>query len=207
MAKRRYYEKELEDAKSNTHATWKISNEVLNRKKQRPQLNTIFKSDGQEISDTVEVANRFCSYFSSIDPNLAKKIQPPPSSHKDFLSGSLRESIFFSPTTEDEIITIAQSFASGKAAGNDNIPMCIIKESIQIISPLAHIMNLLIAHGVVPDLVKIARVVPLFKADDQSLFTNYRSVSVLPSFSNFLETMIYNRLYDYLTNLDILCDN
>ena len=32
------------------------------------------KSDGQEISDPVEVANRFCSYFSSIGPNLAKKI-------------------------------------------------------------------------------------------------------------------------------------
>ena len=95
LAKRRYYEKKLEDAKSNTHATWKILNEVLNRKKPRPQLNTIFKSDGQEISDPVEVANRFCSYFSSIGPNLAKKIQPPPCSHKDFLSGSFPESIFF----------------------------------------------------------------------------------------------------------------
>ena len=134
LAKRRYYEKKLEDAKSNTHATWKILNEVLNRKKSRPQLNTIFKSDGQEISDPVEVANRFCSYFSSIGPNLAKKIQPPPCSHKDFLSGSFRESIFFSPTTEDEIITIAESFASGKAAKYNNISMSIIKESIQIIS-------------------------------------------------------------------------
>ena len=55
--------------------------------------------------------------------------------------------------------------------------------------------------------MKIARVVPLFKADDQSLFTNYRPVSVLPSFSKFLERIIYNRLYDYLTNLHILCDN
>ena len=105
-------------------------------------------------------------------------------------------------------LTIAQSFASGKAAGYDNIPMSIIKESIQIISgPLVHIMNLSIAHGVVPDQMKIARVVPLFKADDQSLFTNYRPVSVLPSFSKFLERIIYNRLYDYLTNLHILCDN
>ena len=47
LAKCRYYEKKLEDAKSNTHATWKILNEVFNRKKPRPQLNTIFKSDGQ----------------------------------------------------------------------------------------------------------------------------------------------------------------
>ena len=155
----------------------------------------------------MEVANRFCSYFSSI-PNFAKKIHPPPSSSKDFLSGSFRESIFFSPTTENEIITIAQSFASGKAAGYDNIPMSIIKESIQIISgPLAHIMNLSIAHGVVPDQMKIARVVPLFKADDQSLFTNYRPVSVLRGISKFQERIIYNRLYDYSTNLHILCDN
>ena len=41
LAERRYYKKKLEDAKSNTHATWKILNEVLNRKKPRPQLNTI----------------------------------------------------------------------------------------------------------------------------------------------------------------------
>ena len=30
LAKCRYYEKKLEDAKSNTHAIWKILNEVLN---------------------------------------------------------------------------------------------------------------------------------------------------------------------------------
>ena len=54
--------------------------------------------------------------------------------------------------------------------------------------------------------MKIAWVIPLFKADDQSLFTNYRPVSVLPSFSKFLERIIYNRLNDYLTNLNVLCD-
>ena len=54
--------------------------------------------------------------------------------------------------------------------------------------------------------MRIARVIPLFKADDQSLFTNYRPVSVLPSFSKFLERIIYNRLNDYLTNLNVLWD-
>jgi len=79
-----------------------------------------------EISDPIEVANRFSSYFSSIGPNLARKILSPPcQSHKDFLYGAFRESIFFNPTTKDEIITVAQSFASGKAAGYDSIPMSI----------------------------------------------------------------------------------
>ena len=55
--------------------------------------------------------------------------------------------------------------------------------------------------------MKVARVIPLFKANDQSLFTNYRPVSVLPSFPKFLERIIHSRLLDYLTKLDILCDN
>ena len=81
-------------------------------------------------------------------------------------------------------------------------------ESIQIISePLAHNINLSIAYGVVPGQIKTARVVPLFKDDDSSLFTNYRPVLILPSFSEFLERIIYNRILDYLTNLHILCDN
>ena len=102
------------------------------------------------------------------------------------------------------------SFASRKAAGYDNIPMYIIKESIQIITgPLAHITNLSMALGVVPDQMKIARVVPLFKADDWSLFNNYRPVSVLPSFSKFLERIIYKSLLwlFLIPNLHILCDN
>ena len=206
-ARRLYYEKKLEYAKANTHATWKILNDILNRKKSKPKVNSIFTSDGQEISDPVIIANKFCKYFSSIGPNLAKEIQSHPFSHKDFLSGSFAESIFFNPATKEEIIVIAQSFVSNKAAGYDNIPMSLIKESIQLISePLAHIINLSIAHGIVPDQMKIARVIPLFKADDQSLSTNYRPVSVLPSFSKFLERIIYNRLNDYLTNLNVLCD-
>ena len=55
--------------------------------------------------------------------------------------------------------------------------------------------------------MKVACVVPLFKADGQSLFTNYRPVSVLPCFSQFLESIIYDRSHDYLTNLNIVCNN
>ena len=69
MARRLYYEKKLEDAKSNTHATWKILNEILNRNKAKYP---------------VEIANRFCNYFSSIGPNLAKGIHSLPSSHIDY---------------------------------------------------------------------------------------------------------------------------
>ena len=86
--------------------------------------------------------------------------------------------------------------------------MSIVKQSIHLISePLTRIINLSIYHGIVSDEMKIARVIPAFKSDDQSLFTNYRPVSVLPSFSKFLERIIYNRLVHYLQSFNILCDN
>ena len=59
----------------------------------------------------------------------------------------------------------------------------------------------------VPAELNIARVVPLFKAGDQSIFSNYRPISVLPSFSKIKENRVYNRLIDYLSKYKILSDN
>ena len=55
--------------------------------------------------------------------------------------------------------------------------------------------------------MKIARVIPLFKAGDQAVFTNYRPVSILPCFSKFLEKVIYKRLLNYINELGIFCNN
>ena len=103
---------------------------------------------------------------------------------------------------------IACKFPAGKSAGYDNIPMSIIKRSIgSISSALTHIINLSIIHGIVPDELKIACVVPIFKSGDEALFSNYRPISVLPCFSKFLERIIYNRIINYLNDFNVLCDN
>ena len=86
--------------------------------------------------------------------------------------------------------------------------MSIIKRIIDIIAePIAHIINLSITSFIVPDEMKIARVIPLFKAGDRSIISNYRPVSILPILSKFLDRVIYNRLLSYLDRLKILCDN
>ena len=52
--------------------------------------------------------------------------------------------------------------------------------------------------------LKIARIIPLYKAGDPAKISNYRLISVLPCFSKMLEQIMYNRLYKYPTTEKIL---
>ena len=55
--------------------------------------------------------------------------------------------------------------------------------------------------------MKIARVIPLFKAGDNNVFTNYRPVSILPQFSKILEKIFNNRLDSFIEKHKILTDS
>ena len=45
---------------------------------------------------------------------------------------------------------------------------------------------------------------PIYKAGDGSDISNYRPISVLPSFSKILEGLMYNRLYKYFKQSNVL---
>ena len=62
-------EKKLNNVQSNTRATWKVENEILNRSKRNSNRRSTFKADDREITDPVKIANKFCSHFSRIGPN------------------------------------------------------------------------------------------------------------------------------------------
>ena len=210
IAKRLYYEQKIEQAKSNAKCTWRLLNEVMNRKQKKNNNNypSSFLANNRDVSDPSLIAEQFCKYFSSVGSNLAKDIPLSSYSHLSFLSGSYANSIFISMATEQEVLDICDNFRPGTAAGFDNINMNLVKESISlIIKPLTHIFNLSLSSGIVPDQMKIARVIPLFKSGDKSTFTNYRPISILPAFSKILERIVYNRILSYLNERNILSDS
>ena len=63
-----------------------------------------------------------------------------------------------------------------------------------IVQPLVYIIILLLSTGVFPESLKIAKVIPFFKADDPTLFSNYRPMSILRAFSKLFEKVMFNRL-------------
>ena len=79
--------------------------------------------------------------------------------------------------------------------GNDNF---------KIPDALLSIINLSLSSGVFPDRLKISKIIPIFKSDNASLAQNYRPISILPAFSKIFERAVYNRIFQFLVDNDIL---
>ena len=84
-AKRLYYDNRFKGAKNDLKLTWKLINEVINKRKTNSSLPSSFKSEGRTITDPKEVADSFCKYFSNLGPNLAKAIPEVNFSFRSFL--------------------------------------------------------------------------------------------------------------------------
>lgn len=81
----------------------------------------------------------------------------------------------------------------------------ITKSIINLIAPkLALIFNKCIKRGVFPDLMKCSKVIPLFKAGSTSDPTNYRPISVLPTFSKIFEKLILNQIQSHFSINNLL---
>ena len=97
------------------------------------------------------------------------------------------------------------SLKPSKSSGSDDISPRIIKECIHIfIDPLCKIMNMSLSQGVVPDKLKVAKVVPVYKKSDRKNVINYRPIALLPIFSKILEKIIYKRLNEFLSKKEYL---
>ena len=111
----------------------------------------------------------------------------------------------FSPVTSIEVCKVLGSLKNS-APGYDNLNAELLKEvSDAIAEPLTHIFNLSFNKGIVPQVLKIAKIIPVYKAEDPAIFTNYRPICILPTISKILEKLAYNRLIKYLDENEILC--
>ena len=71
---------------------------------------------------------------------------------------------------------------------------------------MTSIFNLSLSTGIVPDKLKIAKVIPIYKKFNVDVFSNYRPVSLLPCFSEILERLVFDRCTDYIDVNGILND-
>ena len=177
-AERKHYLDLLNEHKSNLKKSWQIM--VIDKRKYTPVCKK-FQSNGKVVSNGVEISNKFNKFFVNVGSTLASGITPTNKNPSDYMTSN-KVLFVVSSVTDTEIEKIIDNLKESSSGWIELKPriMKSIKQSITI--PLAHISNLTFQTGVFPTELKIANVVPIFKFGDETIFTNYRPVSVLPVF-------------------------
>ena len=158
------------------------------------------------LNDPKLIAEAFNEHFSDIGDKLAAKIQTK-TSFRSFLKGRNPNLIaLFSPTFF-EIYNAIHFFNNKKSSGVDTIPSYFLKVASLVITPyLMHLFNRCFNNGLFPGVLKVSKVISIYKSGDKTKVNNYRPISLLPSLSKVMEKLLVVRLTSFLNACGILYD-
>ena len=104
------------------------------------------------------------------------------------------KSMFIPYISEYEITETVKSLKNSSAVW-DFIPGSIAKQCLKYyLKPLTYLTNSSFESGTFPEVLKLAKVIPIFKSGDKQDISNYRPISILSFFSKVLEKTMYNHL-------------
>ena len=204
-----HYDKLLSKYNTNIRKTWQILNNITGRLRDKTGISDTFVVNGEQISDKNLIANHFCSYFTNIGKTYASSMPKSDKLFNSYLGSKPNpSSLYFTPTGPTEIITILKACKAKKSTGDDGISMILLKQLCEPCSvPLSMIINISLEQGIVPNAMKLAKVIPIYKAKSKQEFNNYRPISLLSNISKLLERVVHNRLYSFLTQYNVLYDS
>jgi hypothetical protein len=205
-AERQYYRDQLRLNQNNLKKSWEIINQAINRKKKKRVKTEFISINNIKSSDPAEIAEYFNKYFTNIGRTLDKKILRTNTDPMKYIQNGTNNSIYLNPCSAEEILKIIKNLKRC-APGWDEIPAILIQENSNVVSNcLTHIINQSFIQGVFPKELKIAILIPIFKAGDIEDVGNFRPISLLPAFSKNFERVFYTRLIDFLKKYKLLYD-
>ena len=181
------YATRLRNSDNKNKCAWAIVNEIKGKtRKHNININ----------GDKETIANNFNDFLINVAPNLLSQLRKLPFTcniefNQNFMNTELSD--------ENEILQIVKNLKNKFSSGYDEISTSILKFVIlSVIHPLVYIINNSLTYGIFPDKLKHALVVPIYKKDDPDDITNYRPISLLPSFSKIFEHAMCCRIVNFM---------
>ena len=185
--------------------TWQTINETLNRTKEKRDFPQELKlANGNIISDPKEIANAFNDFFISIGDtgllNANRDID-----FNQYMRLKTNCTLIFQTITIDTTSSIIDSLKPKTSTGVDSVSNKLLKFAKNAISePMTIIIIQMLRVGIFPDLLKISKVIPVYKKDDNTNLSNYRPISLLPSMSKIFERVILEQLFTYVDDNNLI---
>ena len=141
------------------------------------------KSRSSDIDELI-VNNSQTNDPMVISNSMNKDIPTTPTSPMEFLGMRIEEHFKVVPVNITDVMILLLQLDDSKSPGPDDVPIKLIKIAAPLIAiNLVNIFNLSLSSGQFPNLMKLAKVIPIFKAGEKSNMNNYRPISLLPIFS------------------------
>ena len=129
-------------------------------------------------------ANSFNNFLVNVGSELANRIPSPPISSSRYMKTQIVNYIFLETVSPEELLQVIRCLKHSAVQGYNELDAQHIKSSSSIILlPLLHICTLSFTHGVFPDGMKLAKVIPLLESGSSMKVNNCRPVSILPVLS------------------------
>jgi len=183
-----------------------------NKCKRAWELINSFSKNKIPNKDVIISPNEFNNYCVSSVEAICKSVVSPNQSASDLFeqqnSGLMHHSFRFNEVTPQEVLEIVHKLKPSDSVDIYDMSSNIIKKIIDcVLYPLTFCINKCLMEGIFPNVLKLSRVVPVFKKGEKDNPASYRPISLIPIFSKILEYVIFFQVCNYLEVNKIISDS
>jgi hypothetical protein len=205
-AKKLYFEHEFRANQGNLKRSWELIRAAMNKKIDKSSSILNIAVNGVTIDNPTEMANLFNEFFTSVAAKIVNEINPVPHPPKENLKANIPLFSFSNiPVSVTEITNATKLLQGKKTLDMTGNSTWLIQKVIDAISvPIKHVLSASFNTGTLPQQLKIAKVIPVFKSGSKDSMDNYRPISLLNSFSKIFEKIVGDRLTSFLEENNLI---
>lgn len=202
-AKKMYYDNKIINSENKSKMVWNIINSTIKNQSSCKQYS--ISLNDTDITDKNQIANIFNNHFVNLPQQISNS---KATVNVPITTPHVEQTIFLEPVDESEVINVINNLKNSTSSGADNYSTSLIKKiSVYLAKPLCHIINLCFKDGSFPNILKISKIICLYKKGNPKSITNYRPISLLSVFSKIIEKILAKRIISFLEENNILSNS
>ena len=163
-SKKAYFTAYFNEHNNNIKKTWQGIRSIVNTKNTLNHSISQLNVNDMIIDNPKDIANSANDYFVNVGNDIEKNV--PKVNHispEKFLKNRNQFNFIIAHITNEEVLEIIKSLPH-KSTGPASIPLKMLQVVADlIVFPLCHIINVSFTTGIFPDMLKVAKVLPLHK--------------------------------------------
>ena len=150
------------------------------------------------------ICDIFNKHFASAGVKVKNSIPSTTKNPIDYVK-QISDHLIISPVSEQYVCRVVANLKPKRSCGYDHISNVLLKNLISVIKlPVCIILNKSLLTGEFPELMKLAKVLPLHKSISKMQPDNYHPISLLPVISKILEKVVFDQLVAHLSKNSVL---